>query len=73
MNKCKLKELKEQRIYINNDMSKVEREIQAVIRKKAKEQKEKGMQVKIGFQKMVVNGVLWRWSKEGNTLEQSKN
>ncbi|KAI4471155.1 hypothetical protein MML48_1g21465 [Holotrichia oblita] len=63
-NKSKLKEYTEEKVYINDDMTKEEREIQEKIRRKAKEERMKGKPVKIGFQKLVVEGEQWRWSRE---------
>ncbi|KAK9745155.1 hypothetical protein QE152_g7164 [Popillia japonica] len=63
-NKSKLKEYTEEKVYINDDMTKEEREIQEKIRRKAKEERRKGKTVKIGFQKLVVEGEQWRWSRE---------
>ncbi|KAK9758999.1 hypothetical protein QE152_g331 [Popillia japonica] len=58
-NKSKLKEYTEEKVYINDDMTKEEREIQEKIRRKAKEERMKGKTVKIGFQnKEVVLRVL---------------
>ncbi|KAK9722634.1 hypothetical protein QE152_g19581 [Popillia japonica] len=55
---------REQKIYINDDMTKEERGIQEKIRRKAKEERMKGKTVKIGFQKLIVEGERWRWNKE---------
>lgn len=63
-NKSKLREYKEQNIYINDDMTKEEREIQEKIRRKAKEERTKGKTVKIGYQKLLVQGEQWRWNRE---------
>jgi hypothetical protein len=41
--------------YINDDMMKQEREIQATIRKHAREEKENGNAVKVGYQKIMIN------------------
>ena len=69
-NKYKLKNIVEQRVFISDDMSKEEREIQAKIRVKAKEEKDKGQQVKIGFQKVIVNNDIWKWNKAKNIFEK---
>lgn len=70
--KNKLKYLKSTRVFINDDMSKEEREIQGKIRKKAKEEKESGKNVKIGFQKIIINGEEWRWNKNEEHFEKIK-
>ncbi|KAJ8912534.1 hypothetical protein NQ315_014478, partial [Exocentrus adspersus] len=45
------------------DLTKEERKIQKTIREKAKQEKEKGNDVKVGYQKLVVNGKVWKWNK----------
>lgn len=71
--KNKLKHLKSPRVFINDDMSREEREIQGKIRKKAKEEKADGKSVKIGFQKIIINGEEWVWNKnEENFMKTRK-
>lgn len=72
-NKSKLKNRKDARVYINDDMTKAEREIQGVIRKTAKEEINKGNNIKIGFLKLIVNNEVWKWDKEKGLLEKVKN
>ncbi|KAJ4427157.1 hypothetical protein ANN_24773 [Periplaneta americana] len=43
------------------DMSRKEREIQAAIRRGAKEEREKGHEVKLGYQKIQINGKWENW------------
>jgi hypothetical protein len=69
-NKAKLKEIKEPRVYINDDMSKIEREIQKKIRIRAKEERAEGSRVKIGFQKLMVNEEEWKWDIERQRFEK---
>ncbi|KAF2899315.1 hypothetical protein ILUMI_06861 [Ignelater luminosus] len=47
-NKAKLKNVKEEKIYINDDVTVREREIQKSIRKMAQEERDKGNEVQIG-------------------------
>lgn len=72
-NKHKLKDLRSERIYINHDMTKMEREKAKEIRKTAKQEMEKGKKVKIGYNKIVVEGTSWRWNRNTEKLEISKN
>lgn len=73
-NKSKLKNGVGRSIYIESDMTKMEREIQATIRKIAKEEKEKGMTTKIGYMKLIVNGKELKWDKEkGELTERLQN
>lgn len=59
-NKAKLKDSE---IYIEHDLSWVERKKQETILKWAREQREKGIEVKVGFGKVRVNGVWSLWEK----------
>ena len=79
-NKHKLKNTKDSGTYINDDMSREERKIQAKIRERAKTERTSGKEVKIGFQKIIINGSVWRWNEEENDFRiqtekhvQSKN
>lgn len=68
-NKNKLKNIKDKRIYINDDMTKEEREIQKRIRMVAKEEKQNKRHVKVGFQKLEIENKHFKWNKETNSLE----
>lgn len=69
INKNKLRLLKEDKIYMNDDLSKKDREIQEKIRKRANMEKRNGKNVKIGFRKIFVDGMEWRWNLEKEELE----
>lgn len=69
--KAKLREIKDHEIYINDDLSKMEREIQRKIRNVAKTERARGKRVKIGFQKVVIDDVIWKWEKEKQQLEKN--
>lgn len=71
-NKSKLKNLTK-RVYINNDLTKEERIIESKIRIKAKEEKAKGNSTKIRHQKLIVNNVIWKWSKDKGELVKTEN
>lgn len=71
-NKFKLQALKNERVYINNDMTRIEREKMKEIRKIAKQEKEKGKQVKIGYNKIEIDGIVWRWNNMREKLEKEK-
>jgi len=47
-------------IYIDNDLTRTERETQEKLKEKAKEEKEKGNKVKISYGKILVNDVWLR-------------
>ena len=48
--------------YIEDDMTKQEREIQAAIRKRAREERVKCHEVKVGYQKIQINGKWENWT-----------
>lgn len=72
-NKYKLKNMKEDRIYISHDLSKRERYMKQQIRTRALEERNKGKEVRIGYSKLIINGVEWRWNKNTECLEKTKN
>lgn len=72
-NKNKLRTYQEGTIYINDDMTKSEREVQGKIRKVAQEEKKKGKKVKIGYQKVTIDDQEWKWSKGAEKLVKSEN
>lgn len=74
-NKNKLKYSKDEKIYINQDMTKEEREKAKIIRRVAQQEKDKGKNVKIGYNKLNIDGEEWRWNKRTARLEptSSKN
>ncbi|KAF2879374.1 hypothetical protein ILUMI_26799 [Ignelater luminosus] len=71
-NKAKLKDIKEHRIYVNDDMTKPQKIIQKAIRIKKMEEKRKGNSVNIGFQKIEVNKKEEIWNQEINALENKR-
>lgn len=74
-NKRKLRDLKMEKIFIDNDLTKKEREKQKHIRLRAQEERRKGNDVKVGFNKISINGIEWRWNHSNTQLERkgSKN
>lgn len=70
-NKSQLKNIKNARIYINNDLTKEEREKQKKIRQRAQQEKANGKTVKMGYNKLIIDGVEWKWNREKEDLEKS--
>lgn len=70
-NKYKLKYKRNEKIFLNNDMTKQERIVQRQIRKLAKDEKEKGKEVKIGYNKVTINGEVWRWNRVNEKIVKS--
>lgn len=69
-NKSKLRNHGEE-IYINDDLTKEERQVQARIREIAREESAKGKIVKIGFRKITIGEETWTWNGEAQKLEIS--
>lgn len=55
-------------IYIDDDLTKMERERQNHLRDKAKEEREKGNDVKIGYEKIFVKDSWYRWNEKEKKL-----
>lgn len=53
--------LKGSRIYIDSDLTANEREIQKDLRELAREEKNKGNIVKVGYQKITINDKIYKW------------
>ncbi|KAF2890645.1 hypothetical protein ILUMI_15528 [Ignelater luminosus] len=66
--KSKLKDIQGAKIYINDDVTRREREGQTSIRKFAYEERSKGKDLKIAMKKVVVNSTEWKWNKEEERL-----
>lgn len=69
-NKNKLRLRGQDPIYINNDLTREEMRIQLEIRKRAREERAKGNQTKVGYQRITIQGQLWKWNKDRNILEE---
>ena len=72
-NKQKLKKLSGGVVYINNDVSVEERNMQKQIRERAREEKKRGKTVKVGFHRIEIEGEEWKWNRNLNELERAKN
>ena len=57
------KKLKGTNIYIENDMTRTERNIQWNISQIAKGERDKGRRVKTGYQKLIINNKIWEWKE----------
>lgn len=69
MNKNKLKG---KMIYVDNDWTKEERKMSYVIRKKAAEKRRENKNVKIFYNKLVVDDKQWVWNEEKEDLEEQE-
>lgn len=75
MNKAKLKNMTEEPIFINDDMTPKEREKQRQLRDFAKKERAAGKTVKMGYSRVIVDGEEWRWNRRAERIEKqvSKN
>lgn len=63
--------LKGTNLYIENDWTKEERKIEAELRKIAEVERERELQVKIGYKKIIIEDECYLWSsKEGGGGER---
>jgi hypothetical protein len=67
--KGKLREKNEEKIFIDNDLTKQERQIQKKLRIISKEEKREGKEVKVGYRKIIIERLQWRWNEERGRLE----
>ena len=61
--------LKDKRLFIDNDLTKKEREIQKNIKDIAKAEREQGAKVKIGYRKVKINDKTFIWKEDGGLKE----
>lgn len=66
------KKLTGSEIYVNNDYTKKERDIQNQILKQANAEKDKNNIVKIGYRKLTVNNVTKRWKEGIGLVDENK-
>ena len=67
--------LRETKRYIDDDLTTEERKIQSRLRSRAREGRERGENVKVGYRKMLINVEVCDWSDKQNGIIQrgSKN
>lgn len=71
-NKSKLRNFGNGKVFINHDLTKTEMEIQGHLRNIATEEKNKGKVVKIGYQKLTIDGKSLKWDREEGQLKEEK-
>lgn len=69
-NKHKLKQGTCRGVYINSDLTKQERAIQKKIRERADKEKREGRRVKVGYQRLTMDGKRWNWNDQLQELEE---
>jgi hypothetical protein len=70
LSKSKLKEKKGERMYIDDDLTKEERGTQKKLRELAREERDRGKRVKIGYRKIQINRDWFRWNKRQEKLKK---
>ncbi|KAJ3631830.1 hypothetical protein MTP99_012936 [Tenebrio molitor] len=70
LNKSKLKENKDERMYIDDNLTKEERETQKKLRELAREERDRGKRVKIRYRKIQINGEWFRWDEREEKLKK---
>jgi predicted metal-binding protein len=58
-----------EKIFIENCLTKQEREIHKKLRTIVKVEKREGKEMKVGYRKITIEGVQWRWNEERGRLE----
>lgn len=71
-NKYKLKNGDNKKIYINSDLTVQEREIQKKLGGIADEKRKEGKGVKVGYQRLTIDGKKWMWNVHSQELEVGK-
>ncbi|XP_050515097.1 uncharacterized protein PF3D7_1120000-like [Diabrotica virgifera virgifera] len=71
-NKYKLKEISGSPVYIKHDLTKQERKVQKLLTEKANEERRLNKNVKIGYQKITINGKTFKWNNETNDIVEMK-
>lgn len=66
----KKSKLKGRKIYIEDDMTWRERTTQRKIIESARSEREKGKIVKIGYNRMIINGKEYKWNELEDKLEE---
>lgn len=72
-NKSKLKNKIGEKIFIEDDLCRKDRDIQRQIRIRASEEKKNGKETKIGYKKLYIGAEEWKWDgKEGKLMKTNK-
>lgn len=56
--------LGERKIYIEHDLTREEKEVQKILRERAREERREGRKVKVGYRKLVIDGTQFVWNEE---------
>jgi type II secretory pathway predicted ATPase ExeA len=70
LNKSKLKERKGERMYIDDDLTNEERKTLKKLTEVAREERDRGKMVKIGYRKIQINGEWFIWDEREVKLKK---
>lgn len=56
-------------VFIDDDLTREERGIQKALRERAREERQKGKKARVGYKKIVIDGVIRRWDERAGKLE----
>ncbi|KAJ3628518.1 hypothetical protein MTP99_015818 [Tenebrio molitor] len=70
LNKSKLKERKGERMYIDDDLTNEDRKTLKKLREVAREEKDRGKRVKMGYRKIQINGEWFIWDEREVKLKK---
>ncbi|CAH1977573.1 unnamed protein product [Acanthoscelides obtectus] len=65
--------LKQNKVFINSDLTKKERGIQKTLRDRAAIETAKGNAARVGYQYIIINGIKHSWNKKENKIEEIEN
>jgi hypothetical protein len=69
LNKSKWKERKGERMYIDHDLTNEERKTQDKLKEVAREERDRGKRMKIGYRKIQINGEWFIWDEREEKLK----
>ncbi|XP_046737548.1 golgin subfamily A member 6-like protein 22 [Diprion similis] len=65
--------LAEEKIFIDDDLTDKERDIQRRILERARVEKEKGRRTKVGYKKILIEETQWEWNEETESLVERRS
>lgn len=65
--------LKGKELYIDSELTYKERMVQKFIRDTARAERNRGARTKIGYQKLEINGKMWKWNNRKEQLESTES
>jgi len=72
-NNEKEKKLGSRKIYIDNDLTQKEREVQRKLREIARDERADGRRARVGYRRIEIEGQMYIWNKEENRIVKKRN